>query len=208
MKKSLIILPERQWHKTKCSAIVLFFSCILFFGCATTPSKTELVFSSKAPPLQKVLRVAVLNFKYEYVKPHSAIGDVEIPLNAGELTAKIIEKSLLKTGMFQIIDREHLKAILNEQSLNVSGLSMDVKSLGRLLNAEGIVIGEITELSTRSAKGIVNYKGTCILNFNLINVQSGEILFSFHGEEIITLGTYLDALHKVSAEFVSQMNQH
>jgi curli biogenesis system outer membrane secretion channel CsgG len=208
MKDSFIFSPKRQWCKTICFAVVSFFSIVFLFGCATMPTKTELVVSSKAPPLHKDFRIAILNFKYEYIKPHSAIGEVEIPLNAGELTAKIFEKSLLKTGQFQIIDREHLKAILNEQSMSLSGLSADVKSLGRLLNAEGIIVGEITELSTRSAKGIVNYKGTCILNFNLINVQSGEVILSFHGEETIPLGTYLDALHKVSAEFVSQLNQH
>ena len=198
---------KRQWLKVYI-AVVSFFSIILLCGCATAPTKTELVFSPKASQLSKEFRIAVLNFKYVYVKPHSAIGDVEIPLNAGELTAKVFEKSLLKTGKFQVIDREHLKTILNEQSMSLAGLSADVKNLGRLLNAEGIIIGEITELSTRSAKGVVNYKGTCILNLNLINVQMGEIIFTFHGEEIVPMGTYLDALNKVAVDFVSQMNNH
>lgn len=75
---------------------------------------------------------------------HGKTNDFGIFLSE-ELTTR-----LFRTNRFQVVERQLLNEVVNEQKLNVSGLIDDntAASVGRLLGLEAIVAGTITDLGS------------------------------------------------------------
>ena len=69
---------------------------------------------------------------------------------------------------FQIIEREQIDYIVNEQKLSSSGLVDDASAIeiGNILSVEALVLGDISESD-----------GKIILNTKVISSQTGQILF-------------------------------
>ena len=195
--------PSKRYRDISFIAPILF---LLAIGCVTPDDRTKLAISANTSLLHKDYRVAVLNFNYKYSYRKSDFGRVESPLNSGEIVSKFIENELIGTKKFQIIDREHISKIISEHKLNVSGLTGGISAIGNLLNADGILVGEVIELST--VKEILSLKSTCIFTAKLIDVKTGAIIFTFKAEEETLLGSYLDALKKASEKFKSEIEKH
>jgi hypothetical protein len=85
---------------------------------------------------------------------------------------------LLKHSKWEIIEREQIFKILEEQKLTKSGLIDDAKSvqIGRILGVDAIVVGRGTALSyIDSKKGPVNYL-VDTFSLKVVVVQTGAIL--------------------------------
>lgn len=83
--------------------------------------------------------------------------------------SELIETRLQSTGKFKLVERKQLQKVLNEQDFGMSDL-VDEKTasvLGRLIGADIIVIGSVSELGD-----FFN------LNVKLIEVETGTILIS------------------------------
>jgi len=178
--------------------IVLMLLLVSFLSCSHNMNQdtglSTLSLSHTEIKLNKGYKIAVLPFTYKYIAKQSRVGDIETPINAGEIASKYIETELLQTNKFQIIDRQYLSTILQEHKLNLSGMTQDMSMVGKLLNADGLIVGEVIELNT--LKEVVNLKGTCIFTLKLIDVKSGGVIFIFKTDETVTFGDYLDALKK------------
>jgi len=194
---------------TKQNGDIFFIISILFLlaiGCVTPEDRTKLAVSANTSLLHKDYRVAVLNFNYKYSYRKSDFGRVESPLNSGEIVSKFIENELIVTKKFQVIDREHISKIISEHKLNLSGLTGGISTIGNLLNADGLLVGEVIELST--VKEILSLKSTCIFTAKLIDVKTGTVIFTFKAEEEAFFGNYLDALKKAAEKFKSEINKN
>jgi TolB-like protein len=66
----------------------------------------------------------------------------------GKIFSELISGRLAESGRFVIIERQKLRDVLEEQSLSMTGLldPASVKTVGRLLAADAIVCGSVSEL--------------------------------------------------------------
>jgi Ca2+-binding EF-hand superfamily protein len=111
-------------------------------------------------------RLQELNGKYLVVLEVEA-GLVALEPKITKILTMFIENAFVNLGSVIIVDRRNLDKIMDEVSLQVSGLvdeGMAIK-LGKLSGAEVIAAGEINQLGD-----------TYYLNVKLISVETGEIL--------------------------------
>ena len=111
-------------------------------------------------------RLQILKGKYLVVLEVEA-GLVALEPEITKILTTFIENAFVNLGSVIIVDRRNLDVIMDEISLQVSGLvdeGMAIK-LGKLSGAEVIAAGEINQLGN-----------TYYLNVKLISVETGEIL--------------------------------
>ena len=183
--------------------ITCIFMVLIFAGCAAPGKKPALVLSDNEQVAGSRYKVAVLPFAFKYVKQDSLVGDVVVPLNAADIVPKYIEKMLLQTKKYTVVDRENLAKVLEEQKMGMTGLTGNPAQIGALLGADGIITGEIIELST--LKQVVDLKGTCIFTMKLIDIKSGQVKFTYDAEEVVRMGSYLDALNRAAEKFYDDL---
>jgi len=98
--------------------------------------------------MMTVLRPAEVNLKsYSKIAVGSVVNQSNRLNRHSEDIADEITTRLVKSGRFDVIDRQHLKAVLKEQSMAASGL-IDEKSaptLGRLLGVSALIFGKIRQ---------------------------------------------------------------
>jgi len=112
-------------------------------------------FINNALPSQAKSSVAVLDFAAKNVSHDEA-----------DIMADFFRSELIKTGKFDVVDRNHLQKILKEQSFQISGTT-DANSavkIGKLANTQYVFVGSYSKLDTLS-----------MLNIEMVNVQTGKI---------------------------------
>jgi TolB-like protein len=101
------------------------------------------------------ITVAVLDFEPKNVELQSA-----------EAITDLLRTELFNTGRFMVVERQKIQKILEEQKLQMSGLTDtdQAAEIGRLLNVRKIMIGTVNRLG-----------GTHIINTRIVDVQSGLV---------------------------------
>lgn len=139
-------------------------------GCTTTQSNPYFsdVRSSAnvyvAPLRVDVVKVAVLPFK----------GPTEL---IGASVADMVVTEMLKLGRYTLVERSQMAGVLSETELAMAGLSeRRAMEVGRMLGADGVVIGTVDEYSMQ-ARGGRTY-AVVGLTIRLIHSQTGQILWS------------------------------
>ncbi len=147
--------------------------------------------------MMKVMRPAEINLK-QYSK--IALGDFVGP--RGKVTRHALDirdaftEKLIASKRFDVVDRQTLGKIIQEQKLSISGLidEQSAPQIGKLLGASALIFGRITadeykeELEHgkpyKDKKGKTHQshtrKGTYRLNVfvKIVDVQTGKIIFS------------------------------
>lgn len=103
-------------------------------------------------------KIGVANFAYPYGR---SSGD-------GGVVSERITVELVKLGKFKVTERRDIEKVLGELKLQASG-AMDqdsIKSLGKTLGADLLVLGTLTELP----------RGRLEVTARLVGVESGEIV--------------------------------
>lgn len=133
--------------------------------------------------------IGILNFK------NKAVMSNDINLEEPNMLVDFVENFLWETDRFNVIERDELKAILDEQSLHMTGLidpSTTVK-IGNLTGAEYLMIGSLTGLTTKKneviydnnrAGGIGNtqYVVTANITARIIEVSTGRVVLAGMGK--------------------------
>lgn len=99
--------------------------------------------------------VAVLDFVAKNVSKDDA-----------DILAEYFRSELIKTGKFDVLDRNHIRKILDEQHFQSSGTT-DVKNavkIGKLTNTQYVFVGAYLKLDS-----------LFMLNIEMVNVQTGKI---------------------------------
>ncbi|MGD8277595.1 MAG: CsgG/HfaB family protein [Gemmatimonadota bacterium] len=147
------------------------------------PARTVLVataltlLTAAAASAQAKPRIAVLAFENNATL--AIFGDRLGLAAADELTTQLV-----KTGEFSVIERQQIDAVLAEQKLGMSGAvdPATAAKIGKLLGAQAVVVGSITQFSLDSkSAGIGRFGATyteaeSILDARLVNTTTGEII--------------------------------
>lgn len=104
------------------------------------------------------ITLAVLDFEAKNVAAESS-----------EAVSDLLRTELFNTGRFDVIERQQIRKIFQEQKLQMSGMTETDKAaeIGRLLNVEKIMIGTVTKLGR-----------TYIINTRIVDVQSALMVLA------------------------------
>lgn len=148
---------------------------------------TALVASVVALPAaaQDKARIAVLEIKNKADNQYWWHG-------GGEAAQDVFITELVKSGKFSVIERERINAIMQEKGLTLSG-DVDPSTamqIGKLLGADYMLAGAVTEYGVDSAEGgAPSVRGlpgfgfkknnfTAAINARIFNVSTGEIVWA------------------------------
>jgi len=150
---------------------------------------------------QRKPRVAVLDFEYGTVESASAaIFGTNVDLGKG--ITNLLITDLVKNGAYSIIERAALDKILSEQNFSNSNRAdaASAAQLGKILGADYIIVGAITEFGNESNHqnvgggggnfhgfglggiGHSNSKANVAINARVVNVDTAEIMAVAEGK--------------------------
>jgi len=111
--------------------------------------------------------------------------------NIGDGMADMLVTALVESGKFMVIERKQLAKIIAEQGLGMSGMvtPQSAAKVGKLLGAELIVTGSVTEFGTKNNRvggglsalsglnlGLSSQKARAVVDIRLVNTTTGEII--------------------------------
>ena len=119
---------------------------IFILGC--TAFDLEEYNASVAADALEIKRVAVIDFSFDLPeRGRIDRGKIQRPQNAGVLVADIFTEHLLGEGLYQIVEREHIKAILQKYNVRSSQLyaSPNWQEIRKALNIDGVILGAVLD---------------------------------------------------------------
>lgn len=133
--------------------------------------------------------LAVLNFR------NKAVISNDVNLDNANMLIDFVENYLLDTNRFNILERDELKEILDEHSLQMTGLTDPATNskIGKLSGAEYLMVGSLTGLTTKTnvvrydnnrvgGVGNVQYVVTANITARIIEVATGRIVLAGVGK--------------------------
>ena len=156
--------------------------------------------------------VAVMPFKNKAPDVYwESFGDY-----SGQATESLISKLSARYDVFNLVDREYLQDLIEEQSLGMTGLSVDGPEVGRLLGVEYKIYGSVTGLTTKenhvsfgTYEGDSNFDNTqhrvfAHVTLRLIELSTGRIMLVAQGDGASTsTNTAVGTLISLGTKFVS-----
>ncbi len=140
-------------------------SCLFLNACSSSQ-----VVIKHTPAQNEKVRVAVLPFKDAPDQPGS-----------GQVATEAFTTQLLSCPSYEIIERGSLEQVMKEQNLSVTG-AIDPKTaseLGKLLGADAIVVGAVTEYQARNNMIFPPAKAT--VSARMVRTATGTIDWSGNG---------------------------
>ena len=145
----------------------VFFTLFLLQSCATNDPGSSVASAPSvyvAAQKSQIRKVAVLPFR--------ASTDL-----IGSSASDIFGTALLQTGRYQLVERSQITGVLGETELAMAGMSDSAAmAAGRMLGAEGVVLGTVDEY------GNIAYKGRSYpvvgASVRMIDCQSGQVMWS------------------------------
>ena len=107
----------------------------------------------------------------------------------GHAAADVLTTYLVESNQFQVVERQHMSKILEEQKFQQSG-AVDQNSaiqVGKLLGVQYMAYGAVTNFGIRTeATNVILYQqkeqvAESQVDVRLINVETGVIMFAKHG---------------------------
>ena len=151
-------------------ALVLMMSLIISCGPATKTSVLQQpAGSSLDDQMNKLTNQIISSFNQSSVKKIAIIEFADLEGNVTQLGKFIAEELITRiftTGKFEVVERNLLQKVLEEQQLGMTGYidQESAISIGQLLGVEAIVTGSITNLG-KSVK----------INARLISTETGSV---------------------------------
>lgn len=140
---------------------------------------------------QEKITIAVMDFDYSSLSNASNLNLIN---GAARGVSDIVVGQLVDTGKYRVIERSRLMEIIDEQNLGASGRvdPATAAQIGRLLGAELIMVGSITQFDLQERGtgfgffgfgfGNQTKKALVTLNTRVINSTTGEIMMSAEGQ--------------------------
>ena len=168
------MMGNRFFRMTLCLAALLLYVCLLS--------------TAKAASLHDYPNVAVLPYA------NKAAVSKELSLADASLVSEFVIEHLLDSERFNVVEREVLLNIMQEQNLNMSGMidPSTAVQVGKLSGAQYFIAGSVTGLSTKptglsyehSIYGSANInKYTVIANVTarIIDIETGRVVMAVSG---------------------------
>lgn len=100
--------------------------------------------------------------------------------------AKMLTTAMVESMRFKVVERspEVIESILKEQTLSLSGVvdSRTAVNVGKLLGAEAVIIGEVSEFGIRKTGTYTGFSGSkkittrLVVDARMVDVETGEII--------------------------------
>lgn len=151
--------------------LILFLCCIYLMGCAH--SKNELRLSNYKGPKK---RVAIVGFGM-YVRTYGV-------KEMDRLLIEMLSTSLFKTGQFDLVERKEIERVFQEQKFQLSGMvdPATAVEIGKILGAQAIITGAITEIGFQAGSFIINMTSCRVgIDVRIIDVTTAKILMAESG---------------------------
>ncbi len=144
--------------------LIILFAVLLVSGCAFFQSgKTESWFQKKSARV-----ITVLDFEQEGFVEGGKLGIFA----ADELTSALFIKKKVN-----VVDRSQVKAKVMEKGFHSNVMdNKAIQELGRILNADCLILGKITEMSGIDIGLEEEQKHRIQITFRLISTSSGEVI--------------------------------
>lgn len=145
-------------HIMKKVALSVFAAALFLAGCAAD------VMVRRNPPAGETVRVAVLPCKSHPSSPGS-----------GELAYEAFSTNILHIKGYSVVDRGAIDQLIKEQKLTQTGVIDQTQAieLGKLLGAQGVILGTVTEYVPR--KSLMFPPAKVSVTARLINTKTGEV---------------------------------
>ncbi|MCL5036178.1 MAG: CsgG/HfaB family protein [Chloroflexi bacterium] len=145
----------------------------IFLVCSICCSRAD---DGKQAPMKK-LRIAVMD-----MYPKAAGSDAKV----GDVLSEMVITALVKTGKYIVLERKEINSVLAEQNLGKSGAvtAQTAAQAGKLLGAQAVVTGTITEYTWFSSGAGVVIKGIGLgsknaklaVDLRIVDTSTGEII--------------------------------
>jgi curli biogenesis system outer membrane secretion channel CsgG len=121
-------------------------------------------------------RLAIIDFQY---KAGSAQGSWVV----GEGMADMLATALFKSGKFDVMERSKLQSVLEEQKLQMSGITTPESAVkvGKILGLQYIVIGSVNQFGQKAEQtkafgvAVNNVTARVATDTRIVNVETGRI---------------------------------
>ncbi len=162
---------------------LLLFSILFLFSCGTKGV------------MMMVMRPAEINLKgYDKIAVTQVVNKKGRVDNHSENIAEEITSRLVSSGRFDVVDRQHLKAVIEEQSLALTGMLNETSApeIGKLLGVSALIFGRVqhdkytektfSDKPHKDKKGKTHVKKhrhgkySVNLSLKLIDVETAKIL--------------------------------
>lgn len=154
-------------------SLILLQSCASYYVSPGVSADNDIFFS-------RSWRVAVLDLNYEF-EDEGRIGGtnyISAGENGGSVVSGLLSLELSNIENIEIIEREDISAVLEEQSLQLSGITdpNSAVDVGRLTGADAVVVGDLTDYVYWDNTGVT---GTTVsLSMRMIDVETGKVFLS------------------------------
>lgn len=157
----------RRMKKTGVYIVTFTLGILMISGCASTPKG----FFNPQYRDKKVARVAVVKFN----------GAEKIATAAADR----FSVELLKSGVFDVFERQQVDKILQEQGFSMTGVTEDEtrRRIGRLANVEALVIGDISQYA-----GMFNSTDVA-LGIKIVDIETGATIYANSAKSDIAFAT-------------------
>jgi len=146
---------------------------LLLSGCATAD-----VYKKPGVDFSKYSKIAIVGFS---CLPNPTVGQEVVDIVALEF---------LKKG-YNVIERNQLSYILQEEKLKLVGLTEETKSKLRLSGICAIITGSVSRYDCRPSRALMPFMGTFIpmntsdchasLSLKMLDVQTGQVIWTANG---------------------------
>lgn len=158
--------------------LVLFFLTIVLEG-ATFAEEKGLPKQDMSSPMAKApkIRVAVVGFDV-HAKDYG-VREIEMK------TIDMLSTALFKTGCFDLVERKNIEKVFQEQKFQQSGMvdTATAVIIGKLLGAQAIVTGAVSEIGISAASFIANITTVRVsIDVRVIDVETARILIAEKGD--------------------------
>jgi len=128
-------------------------------------------------------RIAIIDFEN---KTGSTYGHWEI----GEGIADMLATALVKSGKFDVFERQKMEAIIKEQKLGLTGLVTpeSAAKLGKILGVQYIVVGSVNQFGQKTERAkafgisVDTLTARVATDVRIINVESSRIIAAEDGK--------------------------
>lgn len=130
-------------RKKRSLFVAILCIMLVFFSCSLPSVVSVRVEKPPAIPLLGIMEIAVADFKG--------------PERSGSQIATLTQSMLMSAQYFEIMERDQLRRVLEEQNLGMSGVVDEATAaqIGKLLGVDALIFGEVTRYRVEPDKEIV-----------------------------------------------------
>jgi len=119
--------------------------------------------------------------------------------------ADIFTEHLLGEGLYQIVEREHIKALLQKHNVRSSQLyaSPNWQEIRKTLNVDGVILGAVLDYG--EWRSTFNWGGVAAFTARLVDLESGVVVWSVSANRNLAIKNAAFAGHAASQDALNAL---